>query len=462
LANILIAMQPYIGHINPTFRFANDLREQGHTVWYIAHVESFRRDIEEQKFHFYYLDLNLPSLGERNEMHLLEALSPWVGYMRDARRVSEAILRGILNGSAYRSMLKEVSPDLVIIESTSGIISFALPLIAWNIPIIMVSPVLPLDMDENVPPLSSHFIPTDSYFSKLRCSLDWLCHRAMAWGKSKLNNLVGLSDDDRILRVARHYGLHPEQILSREVRWYSESTYTALRLPELILCPKAFDFPRKQRPNRYYVDSSTRPDYCEDVVLSDIDWERLKPEATIVYCSFGSRVVKHAKTKRLLAEIIRAFSREKKFLLIVRVDDGFDLGAVGSVLENIVITSKWVPQMALLRRASVHITHGGFGSVRESIECEVPMIVIPFDSDHPGNAARIVYHGLGERLFPGQVTGTKLIELAERICFSPSYKQNVRKMKLEFERQYRTECAADVIERFLPVTSAPEARTGIG
>ncbi len=55
--------------------------------------------------------------------------------------------------------------------------------------------------------------------------------------------------------------------------------------------------------------------------------------------------------------------------------------------------------MELLSRADLFITHSGLNSIKESIFYAVPMLVFPieFKTDHPGNAARIVYHVLGLR-----------------------------------------------------------------
>ena len=111
--------------------------------------------------------------------------------------------------------------------------------------------------------------------------------------------------------------------------------------------------------------------------------------------------------------------------------------------------NKWIPQIRVLSKAAVHITHGGFTSVRESIETEVPMIVIPFDADQPGNAARIVYHNLGVRVLPNELVGAKLVELTRQVYTSPSLKENVRNMKIAFDRQRSKQSAADVVESLL-------------
>ncbi len=58
-----------------------------------------------------------------------------------------------------------------------------------------------------------------------------------------------------------------------------------------------------------------------------------------------------------------------------------------------------VPQLQVLALADLYVTHGGFGSVKESIFYGVPMLVYPLDRhyDQDGNALKVTYHKLGLR-----------------------------------------------------------------
>ncbi len=56
------------------------------------------------------------------------------------------------------------------------------------------------------------------------------------------------------------------------------------------------------------------------------------------------------------------------------------------------------PARAALRRAAVHVTHGGISSVHESLEAGVPMVVLPQGSDQTAWGMRIGALGVGEVL----------------------------------------------------------------
>ena len=63
-------------------------------------------------------------------------------------------------------------------------------------------------------------------------------------------------------------------------------------------------------------------------------------------------------------------------------------------LSDIVIVKK-APQLEILRRAHLMVTHGGANTIKECAFMGVPMISFPLGYDHPGNTARMVHHGLG-------------------------------------------------------------------
>ena len=65
-----------------------------------------------------------------------------------------------------------------------------------------------------------------------------------------------------------------------------------------------------------------------------------------------------------------------------------------SVPANALLVNE-VPQLEILKRSSLAITHGGFNTVKECIFFGVPMLVFPVRGDQLGNAARVAFHRLG-------------------------------------------------------------------
>lgn len=438
MANIVIGTRPMVAHLMQTFRLAKDLQSRGHVVTYALGATRLGALAESQGFRFYHLRL-LNDLSGLESSNFIDKLVPQVGELRRKRLEAKAVCKALVNGSALRTMVEDLAPDLIITDSTA--IKYAVPFVAWKIPTIMVSPTLPSEWDDNVPHTHSHLIPTASRFNRYRCKVEWVRHRTVrhiAW-------MLGFSEYSDFRAVAEHYGLSYSQLVDRK------PLAVRVRLPQIILCPRDFDFPRTGRPGTFFLDSGVWPDYL--TTDNDFPWDRLKPNMPMAYCSFGTRLPEYGrlqtKATQVLREIIAAFAGQHEFQLVVSVGSKFDMSAFGSLPDNVIIINKWIPQIRVLSQAAVHITHGGFTSVRESIETEVPMIVIPFDADQPGNAARIVYHNLGVRLFPNEFVGTKLLDATRQVYTTPSFKENLHKMKIAFDHQRAKQSAADIVESLL-------------
>jgi zeaxanthin glucosyltransferase len=93
-----------------------------------------------------------------------------------------------------------------------------------------------------------------------------------------------------------------------------------------------------------------------------------------------------------------------------------------------------VPQIPLLERAALMITHGGLGTVKECIFNDTPMVVFPIGRDQPDNAKRIVHHGLG---LAGDLAGASpeaIFGLTDRVDREPLFRKRVKQMGDHFRK----------------------------
>lgn len=94
--------------------------------------------------------------------------------------------------------------------------------------------------------------------------------------------------------------------------------------------------------------------------------------------------------------------------------------------ENVVIYQS-VPHRQVFPSASVAITHAGHGTVIRALASSVPLICIPIGRDQPGNAARVVYHGVGLRLNQ-KVSVADIRRAIQKILHDASYRENARRL----------------------------------
>ena len=110
------------------------------------------------------------------------------------------------------------------------------------------------------------------------------------------------------------------------------------------------------------------------------------------------------------------------------------------------IVVKAAPQLALLERASLCITHAGLNTTLESLSNGVPMVAIPITNDQPAVAARVAYTKTGEVVELNNCNVDSLQAAIALVLAQPEYRQNALKLQAEIERAGGVKTAADIIE----------------
>ena len=112
-------------------------------------------------------------------------------------------------------------------------------------------------------------------------------------------------------------------------------------------------------------------------------WERLDPAKKLLYASLGSQSFLAAREAAVsfLRAVAEGAARRPDWQLV--------LGTGGLVepadlpLPAGAVTLPWIPQIPILERAALMVTHGGLGTIKECIFHDVPMVVFPIGRDQP-------------------------------------------------------------------------------
>jgi zeaxanthin glucosyltransferase len=110
----------------------------------------------------------------------------------------------------------------------------------------------------------------------------------------------------------------------------------------------------------------------------------------------------------------------------------------------------YAPQLELLERASVCISHGGFNTVMESLQCGVPLVAVPVTNDQPAVAARVQRAGAGEVIPLRKFSAARVRSAVERVLTAPHYRDHVQHLTASIARAGGVERAADIVEELLP------------
>jgi MGT family glycosyltransferase len=263
----------------------------------------------------------------------------------------------------------------------------------------------------------------------------------VAWARRTFGNFQDV--------VAPIFGLGQRQIARRLVGPKAAiRTFGRLRaeLPRVVACPVEFEFPGR-RPERWsYVDALVDLDRS----AAPFDWSVVPPGRDVVYVAMGTQTWLIRGRDRLFATFFEAASMMPDVHMVLVAGDA--RASLGQAPPNVTVLEH-APQLAILSRATVMVTHAGLNSVKESISMGVPMVALPVARDQPGNAARIAYHGLGVHLDYRRLTPTGLRAAIDLVRKTPTYRHATRRMQAHFEARRRRNEIVDVIERHLARSS---------
>jgi zeaxanthin glucosyltransferase len=111
------------------------------------------------------------------------------------------------------------------------------------------------------------------------------------------------------------------------------------------------------------------------------------------------------------------------------------------------IVVPFAPQLELLRRATLTITHAGLNTALESLTQGVPMIAIPIANDQPGVASRLEWLGVAAVVPPARLSVPRLRACVGRMLGEPRYRAKAQYWKGKIARADRLAQAANIVEQ---------------
>jgi MGT family glycosyltransferase len=132
--------------------------------------------------------------------------------------------------------------------------------------------------------------------------------------------------------------------------------------------------------------------------------------------------------------------------------------ALETVPDNFIVQAS-VPQLDLLRRTTLFITHGGMNSVSEALFSDVPLLIVPQWADQFWIAQRAAELGAAQVLPNEQVTSEQLRQSVEHIAAHREYAEAARKIGTSLRMAGGVQKAVDVIEAFKQASEREEKQS---
>jgi len=451
---VVFAMLAEGGHYTGTFRLARRLRERGHQVLYLG-LACSRELVREQGFEFRAFAEDLLPANQPSQPTPCPppAGAPWrngIPRRRRGERRFREFLRRIEEGE-LDACIQSCRPGVLLCDTFVWYV--ALRAHRLGIPTVNLSVVLSSRPNRRVPPIVTALPPSAGTWSGLRTAGSWawlgLNHcfsRRLASfclgifrAPTRMHHLTHV-----FRRIARHSGYPCRR---GRTYWVGEMG-PRLALPEIVLCPRAFQLPGAPDDQRAYIGEP-------------VDLERLeRPLSTmlppgdgpLIYCSLGSSAHFYPHRRRFVQAVEDASRMRSDWRFLLHLSDA----AMARELKpaaNLAVR-ECVPQLSALRQSAAMVTHGGLNSILECVEFGVPMVIVPALRDQPGNALRASRLGLGRIARMDTLTGPQLAQTVEEVIAHPGIRENLLKLK----RAMATEPGVnDVVQFIESFAEAPEA-----
>jgi zeaxanthin glucosyltransferase len=224
-----------------------------------------------------------------------------------------------------------------------------------------------------------------------------------------------------------------------EIDW-SNPAATVSKLAVITQTPKEFDFPIPHLPPQFHYAGPFHDNQGRKPV--SFPWEKLTGKP-LIYASLGTLV---NGLNNVYSTILEAVGEFPEMQVVLSVGKNFNPGDLGPIPSNTMVVPL-APQIALLKRAALCITHAGLNTTLEALAQGVPLVAIPIGYDQPGVAARIAYHGVGQFVNIGNLTARALSELILKVTANRNYRDKARWFQKVIGETRGLDIAADIVER---------------
>lgn len=421
-----IISPPVPGHLNPFGALGRELIARGHrvTLFHMADVES-RACGEELEFVTIGQADHPPgalpkSLATLGTLDGLKALRFTIGEVTNTTRMMLRDGPDAISRAGVNALLVDQT------EAAGASIAELLKL-----PFITVCNALLLNREPGVPPAFSDWQYRSGLFARMRNRIGYaLSDRALKRVRDVVN------------RHRREWGLAPQG---------PEQSFSALA--QISQQPRAFDYPRQSPPAAlHYVGPLRRP--AKRTV--PFPWDKLDGRP-LVYASLGTLQNGKEHVFRIFAEACTRFDVQ----LVITHGGGLDERTASGFPGHPLVVS-YAPQLEVLQRASLTLTHAGLNTVLDSLSCGVSMLAVPITYEQPAIAERIRWCGAGKAIPFRKLSSASAVAAIRELLENPEFQAAAKRVQKSIADAGGVRRAADIIEGNLPAGSTRARDTQFG
>jgi MGT family glycosyltransferase len=411
MSRIAIAVPSIPGHLNPATTLGRELLRRGHEVTVFAFADGESR-VRAAGLNFCPVATDLFPAGELlrsverlGTLHGFKAVRCTIGLFK---RASRAWMRDL------PQLLREHRIELLLADQTEpGAFTVGEHL---GIPTVILCNALAIHPDPLVPPFATPWPAPASWGERLR----------VRWTYATMS-----------LLCADFHGIVNAQRRRWKLRRIPIQITVLPQFTHVSQQPEWFDLPRKMPSNFHYTGPWHRH---TDAEQPSFPWERLDGRP-LIYASLGTLQNRIDATFRTIAEACAGL--EGQLVIALGSKNRTDLPQ----LPGDPIVVPFAPQVELLKRASLVITHAGLNTALETLSAGVPMVALPVTNDQPGVAARLRHLGIAEVILMDQLRTDRLRAAVRSMLSNDSARSRAQEFAGRLRHSDGVSHAADLVER---------------
>ena len=422
MSHYAVIAPPFYSHINALEQLSLALIAAGHQITFFQQID-VKHFIQAQSIGFYALGRSSHPAGSlQKTLHFAaNPLGPAMFSLIEQMAKSTALFCQELPAACQQLKIDGLIVDQM--EPGGALVAKKL-----DLPYVSVACALPLNREPGLPlPVMPFSYRQDAQARKRYETSE----RVYDWMMRK--------HDAMISQQARRFGLSG---ITQLHHCFSPLAQLSQLIPEL-------DFPRHHLPSHFHSVGPLRSP-AKDAV----DIPHREPRTLKVYASLGTL---QGHRYSLFKKVVTACQRADAQLLLAHCGglssaQGHQLGRQSGV--EIV---DFVDQPQAIAAADVTLTHGGMNTVLDSIQQRKPLLVVPLAFDQPGVAARVVHHGIGQRL--SRLSGAKTWSTQLTQLSDPSEtRDNLQRLQRALQRAGGISQAVKVVTQALSLGQPVLAR----
>lgn len=444
MAHIVYLTYGITSYLNASYYLAKQLRQAGHHVTYLSSFDC-REAVERQGFDFVHL---AQEAAQRNdpEKLALERMPRTQRYLNigQQRKVARRSAAFWLSSTELSETLARLQPDLLLIDEELPEHIVVASRLA--IPVRLVQMLLGTRQFDGVPPAESALVPQKDGGNSAEIKRAWqtlLRKRRIAYQLAPL--YFGGNDRRTVVRkLAEQVGY---DVANLETDNWTPLTHRHLKT--LAFIAPSFEFPCAPPARVNYVGPLIDVQRLENVrdpayqaFLGALDGSK-----KLIFASVGTFFQADAG---FLQRIVDAVSPRDDWQLVLSVGKSVAAERFDPLPKNVHVFSH-VPQIDLLKRTDLLLTHGGIATANEAILLGVPMIVYSGGKmDQDGTAARVAYHEIG---LVGQRSDSAetIRRTIENAFAAPQLTVNLAVMQAQYRQHLTSQEALRAVEAALTV-----------